>query len=124
MDARLEVGLEQQAELMLKMMATLHADSILQALTSSSSTGESRSSSSSWGLRRSADPHVYLSQPGLQRDRRLSAEDPPWGGLPPGELRAPGAVLVHPHAERLLQQALLAAAGPPRAGQHRSPSGV
>lgn len=39
MDARLEVGLEQQAELMLKMMATLHADSILQALTSSSSTG-------------------------------------------------------------------------------------
>ncbi|XP_029691286.1 baculoviral IAP repeat-containing protein 6 isoform X2 [Takifugu rubripes] len=38
MDARLEVGLEQQAELMLKMMATLHADSILQALTSSSST--------------------------------------------------------------------------------------
>lgn len=40
MDARLEVGLEQQAELMLKMMATLHADSILQALTSSSSTGK------------------------------------------------------------------------------------
>uniref|UniRef100_H3CIY4 Dual E2 ubiquitin-conjugating enzyme/E3 ubiquitin-protein ligase BIRC6 n=1 Tax=Tetraodon nigroviridis TaxID=99883 RepID=H3CIY4_TETNG len=38
MDARLEVGLEQQAELMLKMMSTLHADSILQALTSSSST--------------------------------------------------------------------------------------
>lgn len=40
MDARLEVGLEQQAELMLKMMATLHADSILQALTSTSSTGK------------------------------------------------------------------------------------
>lgn len=39
LDARLEVGLEQQAELMLKMMATLQADSILQALTSSSSTG-------------------------------------------------------------------------------------
>lgn len=36
LDARLEVGLEQQAELMLKMMATLQADSILQALTSSS----------------------------------------------------------------------------------------
>ncbi|XP_055083393.1 baculoviral IAP repeat-containing protein 6 isoform X2 [Periophthalmus magnuspinnatus] len=34
LDARLEVGLEQQAELMLKMMATLQADSILQALTS------------------------------------------------------------------------------------------
>lgn len=40
LDARLEVGLEQQAELMLKMMATLQADSILQALTSSSSTGK------------------------------------------------------------------------------------
>lgn len=39
LDARLEVGLEQQAELMLKMMATLQADSILQALTSSSSAG-------------------------------------------------------------------------------------
>lgn len=39
LDARLEVGLEQQAELMLKMMATLQADSILQALSSSSSTG-------------------------------------------------------------------------------------
>ncbi|XP_064411867.1 baculoviral IAP repeat-containing protein 6 isoform X3 [Latimeria chalumnae] len=38
LDARLEVGLEQQAELMLKMMATLEADSILQALTSSSPT--------------------------------------------------------------------------------------
>ncbi|TKS85134.1 Baculoviral IAP repeat-containing protein 6 [Collichthys lucidus] len=38
LDARLEVGLEQQAELMLKMMATLQADSILQALTSSSSS--------------------------------------------------------------------------------------
>uniref|UniRef100_A0A3B3YZP8 UBC core domain-containing protein n=1 Tax=Poecilia mexicana TaxID=48701 RepID=A0A3B3YZP8_9TELE len=38
LDARLEVGLEQQAELMLKMMATLQADSILQALSSSSST--------------------------------------------------------------------------------------
>ncbi|XP_014009985.2 LOW QUALITY PROTEIN: baculoviral IAP repeat-containing protein 6 [Salmo salar] len=36
LDARLEVGLEQQAELMLKMMATLEADSILQALTSTS----------------------------------------------------------------------------------------
>ncbi|XP_076848185.1 LOW QUALITY PROTEIN: dual E2 ubiquitin-conjugating enzyme/E3 ubiquitin-protein ligase BIRC6 [Brachyhypopomus gauderio] len=34
LDARLEVGLEQQAELMLKMMATLEADAILQALTS------------------------------------------------------------------------------------------
>lgn len=44
MDARLEVGLEQQAELMLKMMATLHADSILQALTSSSSTGKQKKS--------------------------------------------------------------------------------
>ncbi|XP_078504876.1 dual E2 ubiquitin-conjugating enzyme/E3 ubiquitin-protein ligase BIRC6 isoform X3 [Lissotriton helveticus] len=33
LDARLEVGLEQQAELMLKMMSTLEADSILQALT-------------------------------------------------------------------------------------------
>lgn len=41
LDARLEVGLEQQAELMLKMMATLQADSILQALTSNSSTGNS-----------------------------------------------------------------------------------
>lgn len=40
LDARLEVGLEQQAELMLKMMATLQADSILQSLTSSSSTGK------------------------------------------------------------------------------------
>ncbi|XP_061767077.1 baculoviral IAP repeat-containing protein 6 isoform X1 [Nerophis ophidion] len=37
LDARLEVGLEQQAELMLKMMATFQADSILQALTSGSS---------------------------------------------------------------------------------------
>lgn len=44
MDARLEVGLEQQAELMLKMMATLHADSILQALTSSSSAGKQQES--------------------------------------------------------------------------------
>lgn len=40
LDARLEVGLEQQAELMLKIMATLQADSILQALTSNSSTGK------------------------------------------------------------------------------------
>ncbi|XP_078714316.1 dual E2 ubiquitin-conjugating enzyme/E3 ubiquitin-protein ligase BIRC6 isoform X2 [Lampetra fluviatilis] len=32
-DARLEVGLDLQAELMLKMMATLEADSVLQALT-------------------------------------------------------------------------------------------
>ncbi|XP_066552631.1 baculoviral IAP repeat-containing protein 6 isoform X3 [Amia ocellicauda] len=39
LDARLEVGLEQQAELMLKMMATLEADSILQALTATSPTG-------------------------------------------------------------------------------------
>lgn len=39
LDARLEVGLEQQAELMLKMMATLEADSILQALTNTSPTG-------------------------------------------------------------------------------------
>lgn len=39
LDARLEVGLEQQAELMLKMMATLEADAILQALTSSSPSG-------------------------------------------------------------------------------------
>lgn len=46
MDARLEVGLEQQAELMLKMMSTLHADSILQALTSSSSTGNHQDSNS------------------------------------------------------------------------------
>ncbi|KAI5608715.1 baculoviral IAP repeat-containing protein 6 isoform X9, partial [Silurus asotus] len=38
LDARLEVGLEQQAELMLKMMATLEADAILQALTSNSPT--------------------------------------------------------------------------------------
>uniref|UniRef100_A0A8C5TGF9 Baculoviral IAP repeat containing 6 n=1 Tax=Malurus cyaneus samueli TaxID=2593467 RepID=A0A8C5TGF9_9PASS len=38
LDARLEVGLEQQAELMLKMMSTLEADSILQALTNTSST--------------------------------------------------------------------------------------
>ncbi|XP_078085695.1 dual E2 ubiquitin-conjugating enzyme/E3 ubiquitin-protein ligase BIRC6 isoform X6 [Mustelus asterias] len=38
LDARLEVGLEQQAELMLKMMATLEADSILQALTNTSPT--------------------------------------------------------------------------------------
>ncbi|OWK10826.1 BIRC6, partial [Cervus elaphus hippelaphus] len=37
-DARLEVGLEQQAELMLKMMSTLEADSILQALTNTSPT--------------------------------------------------------------------------------------
>ncbi|XP_071595308.1 dual E2 ubiquitin-conjugating enzyme/E3 ubiquitin-protein ligase BIRC6 isoform X10 [Heliangelus exortis] len=36
LDARLEVGLEQQAELMLKMMSTLEADSILQALTNTS----------------------------------------------------------------------------------------
>ena len=42
LDARLEVGLEQQAELMLKMMATLQADSILQALTSTSPTGQGR----------------------------------------------------------------------------------
>ncbi|KAG2467020.1 BIRC6 protein, partial [Polypterus senegalus] len=38
LDARLEVGLEQQAELMLKMMSTLEADSILQALTTTSPT--------------------------------------------------------------------------------------
>lgn len=38
LDARLEVGLEQQAELMLKMMSTLEADSILQALTNISPT--------------------------------------------------------------------------------------
>uniref|UniRef100_A0A4W3K7A1 Dual E2 ubiquitin-conjugating enzyme/E3 ubiquitin-protein ligase BIRC6 n=1 Tax=Callorhinchus milii TaxID=7868 RepID=A0A4W3K7A1_CALMI len=38
LDARLEVGVEQQAELMLKMMATLEADSILQALTNTSPT--------------------------------------------------------------------------------------
>nr|XP_033791570.1 baculoviral IAP repeat-containing protein 6 isoform X2 [Geotrypetes seraphini] len=38
LDARLEVGLEQQAELMLKMMSTLEADSILQALTNMSPT--------------------------------------------------------------------------------------
>ncbi|XP_048392897.1 baculoviral IAP repeat-containing protein 6 isoform X1 [Stegostoma tigrinum] len=38
LDARLEVGLEQQAELMLKMMATLEADSILQALTNTTPT--------------------------------------------------------------------------------------
>ncbi|XP_012868979.1 PREDICTED: baculoviral IAP repeat-containing protein 6, partial [Dipodomys ordii] len=38
LDARLEVGLEQQAELTLKMMSTLEADSILQALTSTSPT--------------------------------------------------------------------------------------
>ncbi|XP_058880863.1 baculoviral IAP repeat-containing protein 6-like isoform X4 [Acipenser ruthenus] len=38
LDARLEVGLEQQAELMLKMMATLEADSIFQALTTTSPT--------------------------------------------------------------------------------------
>ncbi|KPP76527.1 baculoviral IAP repeat-containing protein 6-like, partial [Scleropages formosus] len=43
LDARLEVGLEQQAELMLKMMATLEADSILQALTSNSPTGSQTS---------------------------------------------------------------------------------
>ncbi|XP_061083476.1 baculoviral IAP repeat-containing protein 6 isoform X4 [Conger conger] len=43
LDARLEVGLEQQAELMLKMMATLEADSILQALTSNSPTAVSQS---------------------------------------------------------------------------------
>ncbi|XP_054979502.1 baculoviral IAP repeat-containing protein 6 isoform X7 [Sorex araneus] len=36
LDARLEVGLEQQAELMLKMMSTLEADSVLQALTNTS----------------------------------------------------------------------------------------
>uniref|UniRef100_A0A4W4FMC3 UBC core domain-containing protein n=1 Tax=Electrophorus electricus TaxID=8005 RepID=A0A4W4FMC3_ELEEL len=39
LDARLEVGLEQQAELMLKMMATLEADAILQALTSNLPAG-------------------------------------------------------------------------------------
>lgn len=33
------MGLEQQAELMLKMMATLEADAILQALTSTSPSG-------------------------------------------------------------------------------------
>ncbi|XP_041107829.1 baculoviral IAP repeat-containing protein 6-like isoform X5 [Polyodon spathula] len=38
LDARLEVGLEQQAELMLKMMATLEADSVFQALTTTSPT--------------------------------------------------------------------------------------
>uniref|UniRef100_A0A670XUJ7 Dual E2 ubiquitin-conjugating enzyme/E3 ubiquitin-protein ligase BIRC6 n=1 Tax=Pseudonaja textilis TaxID=8673 RepID=A0A670XUJ7_PSETE len=38
LDARLEVGLEHQAELMLKMMSTLEADSILQALTNTSPT--------------------------------------------------------------------------------------
>ncbi|MFT7805918.1 baculoviral IAP repeat-containing protein 6 isoform X6 [Arapaima gigas] len=43
LDARLEVGLEQQAELMLKMMATLEADSILQALTSTTPTGSQTS---------------------------------------------------------------------------------
>ncbi|XP_041105893.1 baculoviral IAP repeat-containing protein 6-like isoform X2 [Polyodon spathula] len=43
LDARLEVGLEQQAELMLKMMATLEADSVLQALTTTSPTVPSAS---------------------------------------------------------------------------------
>uniref|UniRef100_UPI00358FA005 baculoviral IAP repeat-containing protein 6 n=1 Tax=Myxine glutinosa TaxID=7769 RepID=UPI00358FA005 len=47
-DARLEVGLEQQAELALKMMATVAADSVLRALTATSpATGVTRPSSSS-----------------------------------------------------------------------------
>uniref|UniRef100_A0A8C4Q1J4 Dual E2 ubiquitin-conjugating enzyme/E3 ubiquitin-protein ligase BIRC6 n=1 Tax=Eptatretus burgeri TaxID=7764 RepID=A0A8C4Q1J4_EPTBU len=39
-DARLEVGLEQQAELALKMMATVAADSVLRALTATSPARE------------------------------------------------------------------------------------
>lgn len=62
MDARLEVGLEQQAELMLKMMATLHADSILQALTSTSSTGKPTGSEPLLsGLSGAVELHVWPS---------------------------------------------------------------
>lgn len=126
MDARLEVGLEQQAELMLKMMATLQADSILQALTSNSSTGNLFPSPD--------ESHCFLmtcvvllgfaadvsslghSEPGLQRHRRLVTEGSSRGRIPTREQPAAAAV-VHPHAERLLQQALLNAAGPPCAGE-------
>ena len=56
-----------------------------------------------------------LSVPGPQRDRRLPAERPPQWGFSSGRGASdPG--LLHPHAECLLQQALLNAAGPSRAG--------
>ncbi|XP_072565882.1 dual E2 ubiquitin-conjugating enzyme/E3 ubiquitin-protein ligase BIRC6 isoform X5 [Paramormyrops kingsleyae] len=56
LDARLEVGLEQQAELMLKMMATLEADSILQALTASSPAVTQASSGTDDALLRGLQP--------------------------------------------------------------------
>ncbi|KAK5907970.1 hypothetical protein CgunFtcFv8_016068 [Champsocephalus gunnari] len=90
LDARLEVGLEQQAELMLKMMATLQADSILQALSSSSSTVSQASNGTDDSLLRALHG----------------------GGVSSSQLPDDPA-LVHPHVERLLQQALLHAAGPP-----------
>ncbi|MBZ3871877.1 Baculoviral IAP repeat-containing protein 6 [Sciurus carolinensis] len=61
LDARLEVGLEQQAELMLKMMSTLEADSILQALTNTSPTS---GSSSAIGTQEST-AHLLVSDPNL-----------------------------------------------------------
>uniref|UniRef100_A0AAV2JLI0 Dual E2 ubiquitin-conjugating enzyme/E3 ubiquitin-protein ligase BIRC6 n=1 Tax=Knipowitschia caucasica TaxID=637954 RepID=A0AAV2JLI0_KNICA len=62
LDARLEVGLEQQAELMLKMMATLQADSILQALTSNTSTVSQSSNGTDDSLLRAL--HGGSSSPG------------------------------------------------------------
>ncbi|XP_029525395.2 baculoviral IAP repeat-containing protein 6 isoform X15 [Oncorhynchus nerka] len=56
LDARLEVGLEQQAELMLKMMATLEADSILQALTSTSPAVSKASNGTDDSLLRGGSP--------------------------------------------------------------------
>uniref|UniRef100_A0A8C7FPJ5 Dual E2 ubiquitin-conjugating enzyme/E3 ubiquitin-protein ligase BIRC6 n=1 Tax=Oncorhynchus kisutch TaxID=8019 RepID=A0A8C7FPJ5_ONCKI len=60
LDARLEVGLEQQAELMLKMMATLEADSILQALTSTSPASNGTDDSLLRGLHGGTPPGSSL----------------------------------------------------------------
>uniref|UniRef100_A0A8C7VG54 Baculoviral IAP repeat containing 6 n=1 Tax=Oncorhynchus mykiss TaxID=8022 RepID=A0A8C7VG54_ONCMY len=60
LDARLEVGLEQQAELMLKMMATLEADSILQALTSTSPASNGTDDSLLRGLHGGSPPGSSL----------------------------------------------------------------
>lgn len=56
------------------------------------------------------------SQSGLKRHRRLLTEGSSRGRLPTRQQPAAPAIL-HPNAERLLQQALLDAAGPPCAGK-------
>uniref|UniRef100_A0A8B9K1H4 Baculoviral IAP repeat containing 6 n=1 Tax=Astyanax mexicanus TaxID=7994 RepID=A0A8B9K1H4_ASTMX len=63
LDARLEVGLEQQAELMLKMMATLEADAILQALTSNLPAANGTDDSLLRGLHSSPPGSSLMVQP-------------------------------------------------------------